>query len=113
MRERIINLTKAGCTDQKISEITGLSVKKIREVNHQVRAEIYMQKVENAKRLRKEGKTHRQIATIMNISAGTAFYYTDGTQRKTTLADMQTFKNEWNAVCRRINPKAWEGRNDD
>ena len=31
-----------------------------------------------AKRLRREGKSHREIAEILNVGLGTAFYYTRG-----------------------------------
>lgn len=113
MNERIINLTLAGCTDKKISEITGLSVNKIHAINCKTRAEMYNSKVEEAKQLRRKGYTHREIADMMNISSGTAFNYTSDTPKEPREpSNMLEFKKEWNAVCRRLNPKAWEDKND-
>ncbi|MBR3389504.1 MAG: hypothetical protein IKG83_03220 [Prevotella sp.] len=74
---------------------------------------MYNSKVEEAKQLRRKGYTHREIADMMNISSGTAFNYTSDTPKEPREpSNMLEFKKEWNAVCRRLNPKAWEDKND-
>lgn len=112
--QRVIELTLEGYSNKEIAEITGLTVKKIHEINHEIRAEMYLEKVEKAKQLRKEGNSHRKIAKMMNISSGSAYLYTNDTRKETFIpSDMREFKKEWNAVCRRLNPKAWEDRKDE
>lgn len=107
MDKRIIDLTLQGLSDKKISEITGLSVKKVHEVNAETRAEIYKRMSDEMKRLKQEGRSLRQIAKIMGVSYVTVYNYTIDTPYQ---RGEDEFKREWNAVCRRLNPRAWEGR---
>lgn len=79
--------------------------------------EVYEDDVEDMITDRKAGMTKNQIAEKYGYAMPAVRYYLQGIRQgqgeKTNWNEPRpTFKDEWNATCRRLNPKAWEGRDD-
>lgn len=64
---------------------------------------------------RRAGMTKTQIADKYGYSIVAVRYYLHGVGQGEPEQEgrRMTFAEEWEAVCRKLNPKAWEGRNDD
>ena len=110
---RIWDAFRNGKDTESIAKDTGVKADHVDRVTSAI-LEVYQDDVAGMIEDRKAGMSKYKIAEKYGYSYEATRFYLQGVEKaEEDRSRRPTFAEEWEAACRKLNPKAWEERPDD
>lgn len=111
---RIWDDFRTGKSTESIAKATGVKADHVDRVTSAI-LEVYADDIADMIEDRKAGMSKYKIAEKYGYSYEATRFYLQGIPKgePESAPHRMTFAEEWEAACRKLNPKAWRGRGND